>query len=635
MKSFLHAFRLTFRRFRWEILGYWILSIAVVAIAATNPPPLEYMRSGSRGIVPDYSKLEILAACWLILRLVLSEPVFLTQGGWGTRPLGRTAVWAAPFAVLALALLPSLLARLVAIAALTKPDIRVWGDLFLNNLLVAMLVPALAAVLVRSIGGALWGKDPGPARKAACGILALLALTAWLHPLTARYLYQGRRGMSWSGAGTYSYGILLPALREELPAGVKFHDTGSAYWRLESGMKTTPQRELLRLAPVEGAVARGKGVALRILRVEPRGDRLEMDIAVTLAQGNLRNPKPPTLLLHFPGNHYSFRQRGGLGQTTYRLEAFPVFELRCDGSYEAPEEHPDWEWLLPQLEIVAFGNDYSRPPFFHDPSKEEVQEERNRDPKPEELPPLPPGIAGEVTEVFNGLDYDRDWNKREPMKAKGETIPYEGMPHVLARHPWSDTAWNLFVKSFLLKHAAESDKPALLERMTTEPRLGEIFIAKGWKTEAMPLLRGFCQARLPLDAVSLGALIEEKDPALAADIAALVARLPGDLSSFEPRLREYPGFDWAGFVSQGWRLRKYAYRREVQTPPFDRWAARQGDAIALQFVAEKAARGESGYEDSLRGLIAGQPQDAIGYARTNLGKMKFDAGTRTWSGSVP
>ncbi|WP_035602875.1 hypothetical protein [Haloferula sp. BvORR071] len=635
MKSFLHAFRLTFRRFRWEILAFWILSAWLVTMAITHPPSLDIRARGPRMIPPDFAKLEVLAACWLVIRLALSEPVFLTQGGWRTRPISRWVAWGASFAVLALALLPALLVRVIALVDLIKPDAAVWKDLFQGTFLWGALIPALAAIVVRLAGGLLWGRQPGPARRVVCGIFAVLAVAAWFHPATARFLYVGGdRGISWSGGGgIMNYSPVLQGLREKLPADAKFQ--GYAHMGLWGKESDVPRmRELFRVAPVVGTVIRSNGLALEILRVEPKGKEVAIDIEFTVAQSDRRNPKVPILLLHFPGNNYSLRQKVASAQGSYSLYALPLMKARADGSYESPEDSPDWDKLLPQLELVAFSPDESLPRMPYKISEEDIKASKPSSPQrpKKELPPVQPGLAGAVTEVFNGLDHEARRTGPEPFEEKAKAIPREGMPHVLARHPWSDASWEFFVQPFLLKHADESDKPVLLERMTTEPRLGEIFIAKCWKAEALPLLKRFAHDRLPLDTVSVTALLEEKDPALAADLAALAQWLPGDLSPLEARLREYPGLDWPAFVRQGWKLRKYAYRMKVEIPPFDLWAAQVGDATAFQYVAEKAARHESGYEERLRSLVAGQPQDAVAYVRTNLGKMKYDAATKTWSG---
>lgn len=634
MKSFLHAFRLTFRRFRWEILGFWILSIWVVSSSAACEVPLE--RAPFRALRfanPGQSRLEILAMCWLMLRFGLSEPVFLTQGGWRTRPIGRAAAWGASFAVLAVALLPSLLGRLIAIQCMTNPDARVWGDLFKHTFFWGMLFAVLAAVGIRLGGGLLWGRHPGPVRRGACGVVAILVAATWLHPAMARFFRGGYSGVSWSGSGgSYSYGGYLPGLIEHLPAGAKFIQAGGPPYAADSFQ---PLREILRMSPVAGAEVKKRGVAVKIVRTEVRGGELEIEAEITLVREHASpRARTPLLMLHLPGKRYSFRQKGGIANGNYPLHGFPLGKVRYEGRYDSGEESPDWKRLLPQAELLVFDHDTSRPGFAYTPTKEDIKStEPER--KEEQVPALPPGVAGEVIEIFNVLDNSTNWDKHGPSKERAKTIPREGMPEVLARRPWSDTAWDAFVRPFLLQHATEAEKADLLERMKSEPRLGEIFIAKGWKEEAMPLLRRFAKEHLPLDAVSLGALLDEKDPELAADLAALVTRLPGDLSAFELRLRGYPGLDWEGFVKEGWRLRKYAFRIEVKTEPFDVWAAEEGDATAFRFVAERAARREEGYEAKLRRLLAVEVEDPVALVRANLAQMRYDAASQRWHAADP
>jgi hypothetical protein len=191
--------------------------------------------------------------------------------------------------------------------------------------------------------------------------------------------------------------------------------------------------------------------------------------------------------------------------------------------------------------------------------------------------------------------------------------------------------WDAVVKPFLLKHAGDADRPVLLERMTHDPRLGEIFLAKGWRTEAMPLLKGFAKQRVPLSLEVLKGLAEEKDPALAADVAAIAARLPRDAEELETVLKDYPGFDWKEFVRQGWIRRKYAYSDWFPTYPFDYWAAREGDAGAFQFVAEQAARKKQGYDKVLSGLVGGEQADILAFLRENITQMKFDPASGKWA----
>lgn len=630
MSTFLRAFKLTFGRFRWEILAYWIFSIGLVTGFSTGllrQPPFPEFGKPFRA-PPDWAKLEVLAACWIILRLMFSEPVFRTQGGWRSRPISRDVAVLTPYVVLIAVLLPSLLVRIFFIARETTPAAAQWWRLFRDYFLWGMLLLAVGAMVLRLAGSLLQGRRKGLAGKIVFAGTGLLVIGSWFHPKTAGMFFNTthlhanhvRKGQD------RSYGDLLPGLREVLPADARLLEPQGAPYKKE----VPHTREVVRLAPMEGTVARGAGMSVEVTRVSPKGQRVEIEMAINLIKSGGMNDLPGgAMLLRFPGEIYSFRQQISDMGTAYPISCFPLGKLRCTGTFSAPMANPDWDELLPGLEVIIYRQDYDSPLItgYDGEMPEEVKVETPR-PSP---PPLPPGVEGDVVAVFNDFDFDWHGQRRQATRTKADMIPREGIPHVLARHPWSDMAWVDFVKPFLLKHAVESDKEILLERMTTEPRLGEIFIAKGWTKEAMPLLKRFAKERLPMDTTMVKALLEERDPALAADVAALATRLETDAGELEPLLRDYPGLDWQAFVHDGWMRRKYSFRLPGPVHPFPLWAAQLGDPSAFRYVAEKAARGEKGYKEHLASLLGEEHTDPIDYVRINLNAMRFDPVTGKWT----
>jgi len=616
MKSFIHSFRLTFRRFRWEILGFWILSVGVVSAFAggliSTPRPFRP--------APDFARLEMLAACWLILRLMFSEPVFLTQGGWRTRPISARVAHNVPFAVLAVVLLPALLVRVICMALTLTPDAPQWDWIAGESLLRGVVYLGLVALLLRLAGSLLPRRGPGIGRKIAFTAVGLLALGAWFHPRTAR-MFAPPGGYSGNGfGGQRVYDHLIPGLSKVLPPGtILLNKTEHAH-----GEEFPRMKEILRLVPARGMRVHGSGFTVEVKRVEPRGRNVQIDLEFEALNPDTANLlSGAAILLRYPGNVAALRQ--GITETRrpYPLFCYPVASIATGGEFEGPGDKPDWEALLPALELVIYGHDREATPITDWP--------KEAPPEPEKpFPVLPPGIEGEVLVLFNGIDDDRHWQKRGPLKARAQKIPREAMPHVLARHPWSDSSWEVFVRPFLIKHAVEADKPALLARMETEPRLTGVFAEKGWKADAMPLLRRFGKERLPLGIRAVKALAEERDPDLAADVAALAARLEDGAGELEPLLREHPGLDWAAFVHDGWLRRKYSFRRQGPVAPFDRWAAQSGDPSAFRYIAEKAARREKGYQELLKSLAQAADEDVVGWVRKNIATLKFDPGTGKW-----
>ena len=129
------------------------------------------------------------------------------------------------------------------------------------------------------------------------------------------------------------------------------------------------------------------------------------------------------------------------------------------------------------------------------------------------------------------------------------------MPFVLECAPFGRYAWRDHLQRFLTKHATAEHVPALLNLLETDPRAAEVMIPKGWKNEALPLLRKHLENRLPLGFEGFQAMAELKDPSLAPQLAAQV--LNGASNEFDsskpPLLREHPGIDWLALVKEGCR----------------------------------------------------------------------------------
>ncbi|MEO5915511.1 MAG: hypothetical protein ABIS50_14860 [Luteolibacter sp.] len=620
MNSYLHAFRTTFRRFRWEILAFWLLGAALLAAFASGGIRMQAPLELRFQIQPAYDRLEIIALGWIVLRLMASESVLMTQGGWRSRPISRLAAWTAPFGVLAATLLPLFLLRIIIIQQAVSPDARQWLHIFTCSFLPAAGLLLLAALILRAGAALISRRDAGRWKKVVFGLLCLAGIAVWFIPATRwpilRLLNSER--LYRSGGGGMNFGNYVAGIQELLPPSGKY--VGD--WIIWSP-PTPRMREVFRFKPKQGLVLRQPGIRVEMKHIRPSGNRLDLAFDIEAADPLLIDDLwTGVMVLRYAGNLYVFRRQSSDWQETPPVSVLPLTTIHVIGYFDSPVGYlwneRSWEELLQDAELMVFMPDKSRPPI--------------RFLREAEVPKLemkhPPGLAGEVETVLDELD--TSWEHQKEMAKKGSTFPREAMPYILARHPWSDDAWENLIRPFLLKHSDESDKSAILERLPKEPRLGEIMVARGWQKEAIPLLRKFAADRLPLDADSLAALASEHDPALSSDLAALSARLPDGVEKLEPLLRDQPGFDWPAFVHDGWLRRKYSFRREGPIQPFNFWAAGEGDFSAFRYTAEQAARGEMPEVSQIAGLVEGEHDDLIGFLRENIDHMKFDPAARKW-----
>lgn len=625
MNHFIHAFRTTSGRFRWEIIVFWLMEMTLFAGYLNGFFRAEPPMSTPFAVRPAFDRLEILIFCWIVLRVMASEPVLLTQGGWRVRPIPRFIVWIAPFAVLVMILLPPLLLRLLVIQSAASPDVAQWGRIFTSCILPAAGWILLGALFVRTGSGLLTRRGPAMAAKIVFGLALAGLMAAWFHPASSRRIQillndRDLYHIQGGGGGSINFGNHVLGIQEHLPPGAKY----AGDWEIWSP-PAVRMREVVRFPIKQGLVRKQAGIRLEVKLIQPDERKLDLDFDITAADPKfITDLWNGTMVLRYAGNIYAFRRLIRDWQETAPLAALPVTTIHCIGRFDSPIGYlwndRTWGELLDDAELMVFVPDKSLPP---------IQVARKVDP-PKPVREKPSGLAGDVEEVFDGLDYDLDRNFTKPMAEKGSSLPHEALPHVLARHPWSDNAWEHFVKPFLLKHADVADKAALLDRMDSEPRLGEIMVIKGWKADALPLLRRIAEDRLPLDVESLTVLAQERDPKLAKSLSALAARLDHGVEKLEPLLRVHPGFDWKAFVHEGWMRRKYSFRRSGPIQPFDLWAAQEGDVSALRHMAEQAARGKKWEAEQLAGLVAGEHADLLGWLREHIGSLRFDAAAGRW-----
>lgn len=568
-------------RFGWEITAFWLVSVGNSALLVGN------VRSS---LLAATAVLEIVALAWITVRLVLAEDGFRTSGGWRTRPFPPSVRHLLPLGLAALVVFLPAVVRALAYHRLFPGT--PWIDLGEGGWLRQYGVWLLCIALPLKLFGLLILQGiEGRAKSAAWAVLALI-----LVPLVATAgtdFAKKRQPRYFTRSGYGDPRNLAQGIQLEFPETKDF----LGIWNDSISQPTVPAaRVLLRIQLY--ATSKPAGVAVRSSRVNLRGARLNVDFRGLFDDSNL-----PFQLEHaVPVLRYAdgavascLQQRSSdLGPP---LPFLRTNEWRFSGDFASPLSLPEFEGdliaLTRGLELMFFVTDESQPPLVTDPKR-----------------------------------YRSESGNEAPFHFAPAT-----MAELFTQFPWTDPVWQKTALPFLKNHATREDVPFLLERLRSDTRLADFFLATGWAADAMPVLRELAKERLPMSPAAIIALAGEKDPALAADLAALALDLKFGFEEIEPALRAQPGFDWPAFANELWRRRKYTIN---WLQPYGNfwlpalWAAQEGDFTAFRQTAEQAAVGKKWETERLVELVAGEHQDLIGYLRENIDQMKFDPATRRW-----
>lgn len=625
-----HIFAQYLRKFGLEVGFFWLL------VAASG---WAIRQGGMPKTCLGLAQLEFIALAWLTIRLVLAEEGFKVHGGWQTRPVGSWQLRVAQVALLAVALAAPLVLRVFYLNWWVGAEATERGAVW-NMTWLPQLAGWLGFVVVlKGFGRLVLRGGSGSARVVGWCVLAMVVLGCafWLGK-AARPDEDGRTIGNWHPSG------LLPDIRRQLaPRATDFlGDWGQP----PTDQAAVPKVRLLLRVPLgrTGRVAGGRVVAAdRVMR----GVRLAVGLRLVSTDARLlRRLIERTASFPIPFTAVA-ALRYGDGTVALPVEQFRLHdtlraplvgaaEFGFSGTFPSPLSLPEFEGkpadFLEGSELLFFGVD--TPDGTIDPKlmpQPLVKSDRSGG-----VPPLPANagpaeIAAYAQRLVDGA------NRYRIGEGGFDGLPAAGVTAVLERFPWANESWLAYIHPYLIKHVTANDLPILLGRLAVEPRLGTVLVEKGWSREAMPLLRRFARDRVPLEAACIRALVDEQDPALAADLKAVVLQLDGWRSrDMEAVLRRQPGFDWPGYAKENWRREWFQFgaraRNNNDTPsPAAVWAAREGDACALQVIAELAACGRTPELVELKALVAGEPGDLIGYLRENIDRLRFDAMTRKWS----
>ncbi|MES2475587.1 MAG: hypothetical protein V4640_07385 [Verrucomicrobiota bacterium] len=566
-------------RFGWEIAAFWVLSIGATFLLDRDGPP-----AALRAI----AVLEIVALAWVTIRLVLAEDGFKTSGGWQTRPFSQKIRLGLPLALAVVVVVFPAIVRAFAFQRMFD-GASIWSDFSpgswwrqVGNWFWFFALP------LKLFGLLILQRIEGRARTAAWATLALILLPL-LSATTAKYGHQNGFGSGSNNPRELAQGIqhalpeatdLIGAWNEPIPKNTI--DVPSA--RRIATFRIAPDVSL-------------PGVSVRSAVATLRGSRVNVRIKALFDDNALVFQLEKAIaILHYADGTYATCPARTITRPGTTLPFFPADGWEFAGDFVSPLSLPEFEEnpevLTQGLELIFFSEDWDQPRLAVNP------------------------------EAIQNPDESREFR----------TAP-QSMSELFTQFPWPEKTWKDTALPYFNEHATREDIPFLLDRLREDTRLAEFFITRGWTAEAMPVLRELAKERIPMGPAAIIALAGEKDPALADDIRVLALDQKFGLNDLEPALRAQPGFDWPAFAKELWRRKKYATNwllpgGEFWQPAF--WAAQEGDFTGFRQTAEQAANGKKWESERLAELVAGEPEDVIGFVRENLQTLRYDAATRKW-----
>lgn len=565
-------------RFGWEIAAFWAISIINTFLLDRNGPP-DALRA--------MTVLEFVALAWITVRLVLAEDGFKTSGGWQTRPFSHKIRLGLPLALAVVVVAFPAVVRAIAFQRMFD-GAAVWSDFgpgsWWRQLAVWFLFFALPLKLFGLL--ILQGID-GRARTAAWAALALVLLPV-LSAISANF---GQLNDSRSGGN--DPGELAQGIQRELPSASDF--IGPWNDPVFHQVREVHAAELLVKFAIDPNQS-PPGVSVRSAVASLRGSRVNLRLRTLIDDESLASRLENAIaILRYADGTCATCPARTIARPGRPLPFFPASGWSFTGSFISPLSLPEFagdpKQLTQGLELMFFAGDWDSPLVPISP---------NRIPESEQAP----------------FDFSP--------KSRAE---------LFAQFPWSNDMWKKTALPFLMNRATRNDIPFLLDKLPLDPRLASVFIQKGWTADAMPVLRELAKTRIPMGTDVIVALAEEKDPALAEDLAVIAVQLKFGLDEVEPALRAQPGFDWAAFAQEIWRRRKYSTNwlqpyGEFWQPAL--WAAQEGDFTAFRETAEQAASGKKWEAERLAELVMGDHTDLIEFVGANLDRIKYDPETRKW-----
>ncbi|HVJ45407.1 MAG TPA: hypothetical protein VM511_03405 [Luteolibacter sp.] len=569
MKPTLHALRHYFRRFRIEILLFWIVSIAL---------SVSILKGADMQVTFRLSWAEVLLVLWLVVRVAGAESVLKTTSGWNIRPLAARQLLGAGVLVLLLAIVPAFAFRGWIWQSTARPVLQDWADVLWNDF-VPLLAFAIAAAWAAMTFRLLKAREASGLWVFLAAPLALGAGFLWLSKLGD----EGSR--SRRAFGTEN----LPA-RDHL-LGVSSRIRG---W----------ETELAGRMPLEpGTLELDRRIHVEVEDVRQSGDTLRVRYALRCVGALPRRDQFAFMIRYADGSYAATANFEGFTSWKKHL-LFQVSELGGEATFLSPLSVP-WSHLAPDrltegAELWVFRMKGER--LF--PALEKMDSEKLR-----------MGIAS--LELAHTNIGDEAWwgNLRRLGSSR---------PELLLKWPtWSDRVWANLVEPVLKeRHTFAEENELIRHRLQTDARLAPMMAS--WPTALKPVLSQRLEDGRPFDSKNLLLALHDRDFTWSGDFENGLLRvrnwdsdLTGELTGkWHPQFEEFLKVKWLSNGGSG---------NAPATNELAKFAAARGDFDALRFLAR------ANDVERLKTLVAFPVVDPVGWLAENSRKLVYDPEQRRFT----
>lgn len=349
MNPFSHHLGNYIRRFRLEWAAFILVSTST---------SLSLLRWKNEVPVLPLGVLEAAAFAWLTVRVMLAESSFFTHGGWQVRPVEKSMLGKAKWALFLSALLPAMAVRAWCLHRTVDLSSGVWLEALLREWLPWLAGLIAAAGLVSAIGQRIRAKG---GRRWMIIILGLVAVGGLLAVVAAVSPSSFNRGSRSGGYGTTPRSLLPHIPQGERLIAVNASAGGSV-------RTDKPLRELLRVPLAAGQTASLPGLRAVVTACQPAGERLAVEVEVTGLPWRLRAlGEDPVFVVRYGPGIWGPQREYSQRWSRLRLPGMGSGKLVESGDFMSPMIEPwnqrPWAELMEGAELVIFVQDPGGPPI--------------------------------------------------------------------------------------------------------------------------------------------------------------------------------------------------------------------------------------------------------------------------------